>query len=316
VYGVAAGPATSYQVLVVETAGAEPQARAVGSEHRDRIPQAYVPELVRRTFDGPDGRKLHANVYAPRNPDFLGPSRELPPYVVWAHGGPTMRPPIALNLEIAYFTSRGIGVVEIDYAGTPGYGQAHLQRLRGQWGVVDVEDCAAVATALVEEGTAAQGRLAIRGGSAGGFTSAASIVATDVYACAYLYCPVLDLELFAAGGTHDFEAHYLDTLLGPVDGFRDRYRDRSPINHPDLITVPFLITQGTADPICPPEQSEALLAAMAGRGVPHAALMFEGEGHGFRRQDSLVASLEAELGLYARVFGFETPGVPELELKD
>ena len=227
-----------------------------------------------------------------------------------------MRPSIALNLEIAYFTSRGIGVVEVDYGGRRDTGRPTHSGC-GASGASSTSRTARRSPRLWwRMEPRLRGQPAIRGGSAGGFTSAASIVATDVYACAYLYCPVLDLELFAAGGTHDFEAHFLDTLLGPPDEFRDLYRDRSPINHPDLITVPFLITQGAADPICPPEQSEALLTGMTGRGVPHASLMFEGEGHGFRRQDSLVASLEAELGLYAQVFGFETPGVPVLKLKN
>jgi dipeptidyl aminopeptidase/acylaminoacyl peptidase len=231
---------------------------------------------------------------------------------VWVHGGPTGRAPLALNLEIAYFTSRGIGVVEVNHGGSTGYGRAYRERLREQWGVVDVEDCAAVARALADEGSAAPGRLAIRGLSAGGFTAAASLMSTDVYACATIQCPVLDLHDFASGETHDFESRYLDALIGPLAEVPERYRDRSPASHPDRFTVPFLILQGTADVICPPTQCERFLERMAGRDVPHAYLTFEGEGHGFRRQDTMITCLEAELSLYGQVWKFTPPTTPAL----
>jgi dipeptidyl aminopeptidase/acylaminoacyl peptidase len=234
--------------------------------------------------------------------------------VVWAHGGPTLRSPLALNLEIAYFTSRGIGVADVDYGGSPGYGRAYRERLRELWGVVDVEDCAAVARALVDDGLAAPGRLAIRGGSAGGFTAASSLVSSDVYSCATILYPLLDLDDFARGQTHDFESHYLEFLIGPYAEVPDRYRDRSPATHPDRISVPFLLLQGTDDVICPPAQSERFLERISAHRVPHAYLSFEGEGHGFRRADTMVTCLEAELSLYGQVFGFDPPDVPVLRL--
>jgi dipeptidyl aminopeptidase/acylaminoacyl peptidase len=219
-----------------------------------------------------------------------------------------------LDLEIAYFTSRGIGVAEVDYGGSTGYGREYRNRLREQWGVVDVEDCTAVALALAEEGTADPARLGIRGGSAGGWTAAVSLAATDVYACGTIIYPVLDLAGWASGETHDFESRYLETLVGPYAEVPARYAERSPVEHAERITAPFLLLQGLDDVICPPAQCERLLARMEGRRVPHAYIAFEGEGHGFRRADTMVRALEAELSLYAQVFGIELRGVPRLEL--
>lgn len=313
VIGVAASARTSVEVVELDTSTG--RSRVVGAAHEDVVDPAFVPEPVERVFTGPGGREVHAQVYPPRNPGFTAPEGELPPYVVWVHGGPTSRTPLVLDLEIAYFTSRGIGVVEVNHGGSTGYGRAYRERLREQWGLVDVEDCAAVAEALAAEGTADRGRLAIRGGSAGGWTSAASLTTTDVYACGVILYPLLDLTGWAAGGeTHDFESQYLDSLVGPWAEVPDRYRERSPITHAERLTVPFLLMQGTDDVICRPVQCERFLKRIAGRGIPHAYLLFEGEGHGFRREDTLVTSLEAELSLYGQVFGFTPPGVPPLEL--
>ncbi|URM89066.1 prolyl oligopeptidase family serine peptidase [Streptomyces sp. MRC013] len=314
VYGVAAGPRSGYEV--VELDAGTGRARVVGAAHTDPVDPAYYPEPRSRTFTGPGGREVHAHVHPPRNPGAAVPAGESPPYVVGAHGGPTGRAPLALDLEIAYFTSRGIGVVEVDYGGSTGYGRAYRERLRGQWGVVDVEDCAAVARALAAEGTADPARLAVRGGSAGGWTAAASLAGTGVYACAAIRYPVLDLSRWGtAGETHDFESHYPESLVGPPAEVPGRYEERSPLNRADRIDAPFLLLQGTDDPVCPPAQSERFLARMAGRGVPHAYLAFEGEGHGFRRAETLARALEAELALYARVFGFPRPDVPPLETR-
>ncbi|MFS0693789.1 S9 family peptidase [Streptomyces nitrosporeus] len=312
VIGIAASPATSYEVVELDTATGH--TRTLGAAHRDLVDPAYYPEPRVRTFTGPDGREIHAHVYPPHHPARTGPEGELPPYVVRAHGGPTGHFPLVLDLETVYLTSRGIGVVEVNYGGSTGYGLAYRERLRGRWGVVDVEDCAAVATALADEGTADRDRLAISGGSAGGWTAAASLTGTDVYACGTISYPVLDLEGWAAGGTHDFESRYLDSLIGPYAEVPERYRERSPVNRADRLRVPFLLLQGLDDPICPPAQCERLLAAIEGRGVPHAYLTFEGESHGFRRTGTLVRALEAELSLYAQTFGFDRDDVPKLEL--
>ncbi|WP_086770199.1 prolyl oligopeptidase family serine peptidase [Streptomyces bobili] len=312
VVAVGASPRSAHEVVELDTRTG--RARVIGAAHDDTVDPAHYPEPQIRVFTGPEGREIHAHVYPPHNPGCVAPGAELPPYVIWAHGGPTDRSPLVLDLEIAYFTSRGIGVAEVDYGGSTGYGRAYRDRLRGQWGVVDVEDCAAVALALADEGTADRDRLAVRGGSAGGWTAAASLTGTDVYACGTILYPVLDLTAWATGETHDFESRYLDTLVGPLGEVPGRYLERSPVEHADRIGVPFLLLQGLDDVICPPAQAERLIARIAGRGVPHAYLAFEGEGHGFRRAETVVRALEAELSLYAQVFGLRVPGIPTLEL--
>ncbi|MEU5048760.1 prolyl oligopeptidase family serine peptidase [Streptomyces sp. NPDC021096] len=312
VIGVAASPRTAFEVVELDTRTG--RARAIGARHTDAVDPAYYPEPLIRTFTGPDGREVHAHIYPPHSPDHTAPADELPPFVVWAHGGPTSRSPLVLDLEIAYFTSRGIGVAQVNYGGSTGYGREYRDRLAGRWGIVDVEDCAAVAEALADEGGADRHRLAIRGGSAGGWTTAASLVSTGLYACGAISFPVMDLMSWADGGTHDFESRYLETLIGPFAEFPDRYRDRSPLSRVDRVTAAFVLLQGLEDPVCPAAQSERFVTAMAGRGVPHAYLAFEGEGHGFRRASSVVRALEAELSLYAQTFGMEVPGVPVLEL--
>ncbi|MER5750918.1 prolyl oligopeptidase family serine peptidase [Streptomyces sp. NPDC002088] len=312
VVAVGASPRSAYEVIELDTRTG--RARVVGSAHADAVDPAHYPEPLIRTFTGPDGRDIHAHIYPPHHPGYVAPAAELPPYVVWAHGGPTGHAPLVLDLEIAYFTSRGIGVAEVNYGGSTGYGREYRNRLREQWGVVDVEDCAAVALALADEGTADRDRLAIRGGSAGGWTTAASLTSTDVYACGTIIYPILDLAGWATGETHDFESQYLESLVGPLAEVPARYAQRSPVEHADRVTAPFLLLQGLDDVICPPAQCERFLARMRGRGVPHAYIAFEGEGHGFRRAETMVRVLESELSLYAQVFTLNPSGIPTLEL--
>ncbi|MET9365685.1 prolyl oligopeptidase family serine peptidase [Streptomyces sp. NPDC006632] len=311
VVGVAASPRSGVELVELDTATG--RARVIGCGHTDRVDPAYYPEPLVRTFTGPDGRAIHAHVYPPHSPDRTGPADELPPYVIWVHGGPTSNVRLVLDLETAYFTSRGIGVVKVDYGGSSGYGRAYRNRLREQWGVVDVEDCAAVARALADEGTADPRRIAIRGGSAGGWTTAASLATTDVYACGAISFPVLDLTSWLTT-THDFESQYLESLVGPYAEQPGRYRERSPGRHADRVTAPFLLLQGLDDAVCPPAQCEEFLEKMAGRGIPHAYLTFEGEGHGFRRADTMIRALEAEFSLYAQVFAIDRNDIPLLEL--
>jgi dipeptidyl aminopeptidase/acylaminoacyl peptidase len=312
VVGVAASPRSAYEVVELDTGTG--RARVIGSAHDDPVDPAYYPEPQIRTFTGPDNREIHAHIYPPHNPDRTPPDADLPPYVVWAHGGPTGHAPLVLDLEIAYFTSRGIGVAEVNYGGSTGYGRAYRERLREQWGVVDVEDCAAVAEALAAEGTADPARLAIRGASAGGWTAALSLATTELYRCGTIVYPVLDLDGWGEE-THDFESRYLESLIGPPGEVPARYRERSPLALAEHITAPFLLLQGLDDVVCPPAQTERFLARMAGRGVPHASIAFDGEGHGFRRAESMVRALEAELALYAQVFGLDRRDVPPLELR-
>lgn len=331
--GVAGSPGLPYQVTVADagtlsTAGIRGRLAGGRGDDEPAIPggpgaeaspspvdDAYLPVPQARTFAGPGGRDVHAHLYPPRNPACTAPGGELPPYVVFVHGGPTGHVVMVYDLEIAYFTSRGIGVVEVNYGGSTGHGRAYRNRLRENWGVVDVEDCVAVATALVDEGTADPRRLAIRGGSAGGWTSAAALVFTDVFRCAVIQYPIVDLAGWRTGETHDFESQYLESLVGPWPQTAERYRERSPSSYPERVSVPFLLLQGLDDEICPPVQAERFVRAVADHGVPHAYLTFEGEQHGFRKADTIVAALEAELSLYAQVFEFTPAGhPPRLEL--
>lgn len=278
---------------------------------------AYLPVPAERTFTGQDGRQIPALVYAPTNPGFAGPAGERPPLLVYVHGGPTGRVSDVLKLDIAYFTSRGFAFAAVNYGGSTGYGRAFRETLDEQWGVVDVRDCAAVAAALAEEGAVDGARIAIRGGSAGGWTAAASMTSVDTYACATIMFPILDLTGWTGEGgeTHDFESRYIEGLVGALPEHADRYAERSPSNHIDRLAGPVLLLQGLEDEVCPPVQADRFVASLDGTGVPHAYLTFEGEQHGFRKAETVRTALEAELSFYGQVFGFEPVGVPVLELR-
>jgi dipeptidyl aminopeptidase/acylaminoacyl peptidase len=218
-----------------------------------------------------------------------------------------------LDPEIAFFTSRGLGVVVVNYGGSTGYGREYRERLRGQWGIVDVEDTVTALQGLVAAGLADPSRLAIRGGSAGGWTVLAALTRTDVFACGTSYYGVAELLDFAQD-THDFESRYLDGLVGPLPASRDVYVARAPLNHVDDLSCPVLLLQGLDDPVVPPSQSELFRDALVRKGIPHAYLAFEGESHGFRMAATVIACLEAELSFYGQVLGFSVPGVPALPL--
>ncbi|MQA09913.1 MAG: prolyl oligopeptidase family serine peptidase [Pseudonocardiaceae bacterium] len=313
IVGVAAGPHREAAVLRVNPGSGE-LFEIISSA--PPVPAEYLPTPAERTFTAPDGQTIPAYLFPPSNPEFAAPEGEAPPLLVHAHGGPTNRASPALDLEIAFFTSRGFAVVAVNYGGSTGYGRAFRERLREQWGVVDVADCATVAEALAAEGAADPKRLAIRGGSAGGWTSAAALTSVRTFRCGTVLYPILDLTGWTGEGgeTHDFESRYLDGLVGSLPEHAERYRERSPVNHIDRLAGPVLMLQGLEDEICPPEQAERFVTALAGRGIEHAYLAFEGEQHGFRRAETIVAALEAELSFYGQVFGFDVPGVPVLEL--
>lgn len=280
----------------------------------DRLPDAaYLPDARPMTFQGPGGRDVHTVVYVPCNADFGAPQGELPPYIAFVHGGPTAHVSPTLNLTIAYFTSRGIGVVDVNYGGSSGYGRDYRERLRGQWGVVDVEDTVAAVHGLADAGFADRERLAIEGGSAGGWTVLAALTETDAFACGASYFGVAELIKFVAD-THDFESHYVDGLIGPLPEARGLYERRAPVNNVDKLSCPVLLLQGLDDPIVPAPQAEMFRDAMVSKGVTHAYLAYEGESHGFRRTETLINAREAELSFYGQAMGFEPPDVPRLEL--
>jgi dipeptidyl aminopeptidase/acylaminoacyl peptidase len=252
----------------------------------------------------------HAFWYPPKNRDYKGPSGELPPLVVLLHGGPTSMTTNSFSLNIQWWTSRGFGVVDVNYGGSTGYGRAYRERLYGQWGVVDVEDCAAAANHLVERGLADAARLVIRGGSAGGFTTLAALTSLNLFKAGASYYGVGDLMLLAKD-THKFEFRYLDRLIGPLPDARALYDVRSPINHIDRLACPVIFFQGEDDKTVPPNQAQTMVEAMATRGLPVAYYTFAGEGHGFRKAETLRRVLELELDFYGRVFGFTAPGLSE-----
>jgi dipeptidyl aminopeptidase/acylaminoacyl peptidase len=274
---------------------------------------AYLPTARQVTVPGRGGREVHAIVYPPHNADFEAPEGELPPYIAFVHGGPTGRVAPTVRSRVNYFTSRGIGVVDVNYGGSTGYGREYRDRLRGQWGIVDVEDTVAAVHGLADEGLADRSRLAISGGSAGGWTVLASLTSTDAFACGTSYYGVAELVTFHET-THDFESHYDDSLVGPWPQAKDLYVDRAPLSHVDRLSCPVLLLQGLDDPVVPPSQAELFRDALVANGLAHAYIAYEGESHGFRRESTLINSLESELSFYGQVMGFDPPDVPTLEL--
>ncbi len=280
------------------------------------------------TFESDGGRRAHAFFFPPTNATMHtatggdargsadsapaetaepGSPGELPPLMVLSHGGPTGSARSSVDLGIQYWTTRGIAVVDVNYGGSTGYGTAFRNLLRGQWGVVDTQDCIAAALHLAAAGAVDSQRLVIKGGSAGGYTTLCALTGSDVFAAGISRYGVADLEALARD-THKFEARYLDGLIGAWPEQADLYRERSPIWRTDRLRTPMLVLQGTEDRVVPQSQSEQVVAALADAGVPHAYLLFEGEGHGFRRGPNIVAALEAELSFLGQVLGFEPAG--------
>lgn len=255
-------------------------------------------------FPTENGLTAHALFYAPANKDYTAPRGELPPLVVHSHGGPTSASAAALKLSTQYWTSRGIAVVDVNYGGSTGYGREYRKRLDGLWGVVDVDDCCNAARYLVEAGKVDGKRLAIAGGSAGGYTTLCALAFRDVFQAGASRYGVSDAETLAAD-THKFESHYLDGLIGPYPAARDTYVARSPIHFVDGLSCPVIFFQGLLDKIVPPDQAEKMVDALRKRGLPVAYVAFEGEQHGFRRAENIKRALDGELHFYSKVFGFE-----------
>lgn len=273
------------------------------SSSRITIDQEYlaIPEAIE--FPTERGLTAHGFFYPPRNRDFVAPPGERPPLLVKSHGGPTGATATSLNWHIQYWTSRGIAVLDVNYSGSTGYGRAYRQRLDGQWGVVDTDDCAAGARYLVERGDVDGNRLAIRGGSAGGYTTLCALTFRDLFKAGASYYGVSDLEALTRE-THKFESRYLDRIVGPYPGEIELYRARSPIHFARRISCPVILFQGLEDKVVPPNQAELLVEALRANGLPVAYVPFEGEQHGFRRAGNIKRALEAELFFYSCVFGF------------
>jgi dipeptidyl aminopeptidase/acylaminoacyl peptidase len=279
------------------------------------VDPAYLSEPRPISFPSEDGRTAHALYYPPVNPGSSAPEGERPPLIVTAHGGPTGNATPVFDLGLQYWTSRGFAVVDVNYGGSSGYGRAYRELLRGRWGEVDLEDCVAAARFLVAEGLVDGDRLVVRGGSAGGYVVTRALTSTDLFAAGASYFGIADLVPFATGDTHKFESMYEHTLIGPWPEAEALYRDRSPINHVDRLATPMLVLQGTEDEVVPQAQAEVIVAALRERRVPHAYLLFEGEGHGFRKAENIVAAREAELSFYAQILGFDPAGeIARLEM--
>jgi dipeptidyl aminopeptidase/acylaminoacyl peptidase len=269
-----------------------------------------VPEPI--AFPSGDARTAHALFYPPTNPEAAPPPDERPPLVVVIHGGPTAAARPMLQLGIQYWTSRGFAVADVNYGGSTGYGRDYMRQLDDSWGVVDLDDCVAAALWLAEQGRVDADRLAIRGGSAGGYTTLAALAYRDTFAAGASLFGVADLEALATE-THKFESRYLDGLIGPYPARRDVYIERSPIHHVDGFDRPLIVLQGLEDEIVPPNQAEMIVSALRSKGVPVAYVTFEGEQHGFRQAANIRRAFDAELSFYAQVFGFELPEAEGIE---
>jgi dipeptidyl aminopeptidase/acylaminoacyl peptidase len=264
-----------------------------------------VPEPI--DFRSAGGRTAHALFYRPANEEFDPEPGELPPLLVEVHGGPTGRAAPGLDLDIQYWTSRGFAFVDVNYGGSTGYGRDYRELLRGQWGIVDIEDSVAAARWLAEQGWVDPARLCIRGGSAGGYTTLAALSREDTpFTAGASYFGIAELEALSQE-SHKFESRYNDSLIGPYPQARDLYRERSPIHHVDSFKRPLIVLQGLEDEVVPPNQAEMIVDALRRNRVPVTYLPFEGEQHGFRRAENIRLALDGELSFYSQVLGFPLP---------
>ncbi|MGB0388998.1 MAG: S9 family peptidase [Ardenticatenaceae bacterium] len=255
-------------------------------------------------FPTENGLTAHAIYYSPKNTLYQAPADERPPLLVISHGGPTSATRAQLLLSIQYWTTRGFAVVDVNYGGSTGYGREYRERLNGSWGIVDVMDCINAARYLIEQGKVDGTRIAVRGGSAGGYTTLRALTWQDFFAAGASYFGVADLGALAEH-THKFEARYLDTLIGPYPEQKALYDERSPVNDTEQLNCPIILFQGLEDKVVPPAQAEAMVEALEAKGLPYAYLPFEGEQHGFRQAENIIRCAEAELYFYSRVFGFD-----------
>lgn len=300
---VATSPTLSDRIVVVDIdTGAQEVVKVSNPAHID--PGYFsIPQAIEFPTEG--GLTAHAYYYPPKNKDYEAPPGEKAPLVVHCHGGPTSAVSPGFNLEFQYWTSRGFGIVDVNYGGSSGYGRAYRLRLSGNWGVVDVDDCVNAARYLVERGLADRKHVAITGGSAGGFTTLVALTKRDFFNAGASHFGVGDLVSFVKE-THKFESHYLDTLVGPYPERADLYRERSAVNFADDLNCPVILFQGLEDKVVPPSQAEEFVAVCKRKKLPYAYLAFEGEQHGFRQAKNIRRSIEGELYFYSQIFDFAT----------
>ncbi|MDH3397678.1 MAG: prolyl oligopeptidase family serine peptidase [Acidimicrobiia bacterium] len=305
VWTAAAGTAKPAAVVGIDPDSGDQQ--LIRNSLSIELEEAYfsLPQPIE--FPTTGGAFAHAFYYPPANADFVAPEGELPPLVVWTHGGPTGSTSPAFALARQFWTSRGFALVDVNYRGSTGYGRVYRNALRGQWGVVDSDDCIAAARYLADQGLVDRRRMAIRGGSAGGYTALCALAFHDEFATGASYFGVADIGALAEE-THKFESRYMDSLVGPYPEAAELYRERSPIYHTDQLSRPMVILQGLDDEVVPPDQAEMMIKALERKGIPYSYLAFEGEGHGFRKAENIERSAEAELFFYGWVFGFAPAG--------
>jgi dipeptidyl aminopeptidase/acylaminoacyl peptidase len=307
-------PTIATEVARIDLATGRREVLARSIEQLPDVGYLSVPQTI--SYPSANGRTSHAFYYPPTNADYEPLPGELPPLMVIGHGGPTGMASSTLKLATQFWTSRGIAVLDVNYGGSTGFGRAYRDLLKEQWGVVDVEDCVAGARYLADQGLADRERLVIRGGSAGGLTTLCALAFHDVFKAGASYYGVSDLKGLDAD-SHKFESHYNEYLIAPKERADAVYAQRSPINHTEKLRRPMIFFQGLDDKVVPPPQSEVMVEALRARGVPVAYLTLEGEGHGFRKADSIVRTLEAELYFYLRVFGIQVPApLPAIEIEN
>jgi dipeptidyl aminopeptidase/acylaminoacyl peptidase len=288
---------------VVELDLATRETRLLRQASEVAVAPAYVSTPRAVEFPTEGGRTAHAFYYPPRNPDFEAPEGERPPLLVKCHGGPTSAASSVLRLDTQYWTSRGIAVLDVNYGGSTGYGRDYRQRLNGEWGVVDVDDCVNGAKYLIERGEVDGARCVITGGSAGGYTTLNALTFRDTFRAGASHFGVSDLTVFV-GDTHKFESRYLERLIGPYPARKDLYYERSSINFTERLSCPVIFFQGLEDKVVPPNQAELMVEALRKKRLPVAYVAFEGEQHGFRKAENIKRALDGELYFYSRVFNF------------
>jgi acetyl esterase/lipase len=292
------GPAESGPEPATDRAGHPQTSRPWLPPDRPVLEAAHVSVARHFSFSGRRGWTVHGLYYPPTLAGTQGQPGTDPPLVVTCHGGPTGNADAGFDPVVQLLTSRGYAVAAVDYAGSTGYGRAYRDRLRGRWGEADVDDCVDAALHLAAQGLADPSRLAVRGSSAGGLTALGALVRSDAFAAAVSWYGVTDLLALVAA-THDFESRYTERLVGPLPEAEEDYRRRSPLHRVTDITGSVLVLQGLDDPVVPPSQAEAMVAALRARGVTCRYLAFPGESHGFRRAETLAKCFEAELEFYA-----------------
>jgi dipeptidyl aminopeptidase/acylaminoacyl peptidase len=274
------------------------------------IAEGYLSQPETVEFPTEAGLTAYGVFYRPTNANYRAPDSERPPLLVLSHGGPTAASTTVKSLGIQYWTSRGIGVLDVNYGGSTGFGRAYRDRLKAQWGIVDVDDCVNGARYLIARGDADPDRLMISGGSAGGYTTLCALTFRDAFKAGASHYGVSDAEALAKD-THKFESRYLDRLFGPYPEAREIYYARSPINFTDRLSCPVIFFQGLEDKVVPPSQAEMMVAALRAKGIPVAYIEFAGEQHGFRQAQNIKRALDGEFYFYSKIFGFEPAGTME-----